>query len=135
MAAVSGCGTRHLTGIGLWWSLPSSMLGLAFALVSLAVPRHVPGGLWVAESDRGLAHWFLTRRGFGAVTLGRVVVSAVPVTLRLLLHEEHHARQYDTLGPFFLPVYLALQARHGYARNPLECDAEACAAARFGEET
>jgi hypothetical protein len=43
------------------------------------------------------------------------------------VHESHHARQYEILGPFFLPVYLWLHARHGYAANPLEVEAEACA--------
>jgi len=123
-----GCGTRHLTLLGGIWSAPDTLIGLGFALLSLAIP--VPReGLLVAQSNRGLAYWFLTRRGFGAITFGRVVVSAVPLTPRLLMHESHHARQYEQLGPFFLPVYLWLHARHGYAANPLEREAEACAVA------
>ena len=59
-------------------------------------------------------------RGFGAITFGRVVTSAIPITPQLLAHESHHARQYEVLGPWFLPVYLFLQARHGYAANRLE---------------
>lgn len=126
MAAATGCGRRHLTRIGLLWSLPTTALGLGFALLSAALPRP-RGGLLVAISGRGLAALFLTRRGFGAITFGRVVVSAVPLTPRLLVHESHHARQYEVLGPFFLPIYLWLHARHGYAGNPLEREAEACA--------
>lgn len=91
----------------------------------------------MARGQRGLAHLFLVRRGFGAITLGRVVISAVPVTPELLRHEGHHARQYDVMGPFFLPVYLWHQARGGYWRNPLEREAAGCAAvsreARPGE--
>ncbi len=121
-----GCGHRHLTTLGLFWGLPNTVLGLGFALLSLAVPRR-RAGLLVAESNRGLAYLFLTRRGFGAITFGRVVVSAIPVTPDLLMHESHHARQYEVLGPFYIPVYLVLQARHGYARNPLELEAAACA--------
>jgi len=121
-----GCGMRHLTRIGLAWSLPNTLLGLGFALLSGVVPRP-DNGLLVARSDGGLAHLFLTQRGFGAITLGRVVVSAIPLTPRLLMHESHHARQYEVLGVFFLPVYLWLHARHGYAANPLEVEAEACA--------
>jgi hypothetical protein len=56
-----------------------------------------------------------------------VVISAVHVTPRLLTHESHHARQYEVLGPFFLPIYLFLHARYGYWANPLEREAEACA--------
>jgi hypothetical protein len=95
--------------------------------LSLTLPRP-SDGLLVGVSNRGAAYAFLTRRGFGAITFGRVVVSAVPLTPRLLLHESHHARQYEVLGPFFLPIYVWLHARHGYTANPLECEAEACGA-------
>jgi hypothetical protein len=122
-----GCRTRHLTLLGALWSLPNTLIGLGFGLLSGAVPRPCQG-LLVAHSNQGLAYLLLTRRGFGAITFGRVIVSAVPITLRLLAHESHHARQYEVLGPFFLPIYLWLQARHGYANNPLEREAEACAA-------
>ena len=123
-----GCRTRHLTLLGAIWSLPNTLIGLGFALLSLVIPAP-RDGLLVAHSNRGLAYLFLTRRGFGAITFGRVVVSAIPLTPRLLMHESHHARQYEQLGPFFLPVYLWLHARHGYAQNPLEREAEACAVA------
>jgi hypothetical protein len=116
--------------LGLLWSLPHTLIGLGFALLSLSVPR-LRGGLLVAESNRGLAYLFLTRRGFGAITFGRVVISAVPVTPRLLMHESHHTRQYEVLGACFLPIYLFLHARRGYAANPLEREAEACAARAF----
>ncbi len=122
-----GCGTRHLTWLGALWSLPDSLIGLGFAMLSLALPRPRQG-LLVAESKRGLAHLFLTRRGFGAITFGRVVISAIDVTPHLLAHESHHSRQYEVLGPFYLPLYLWLHARHGYAANPLEQEAAACAA-------
>jgi hypothetical protein len=125
-----GCGTRHLTLLGGLWTLPNTLFGLLFAACSLAVPRP-RAGLLVAESKRGLAYLFLTRRGFGAITFGRVITSATPVSSRLLMHESHHARQYEVLGPFFIPMYLWLQARHGYQRNPLELEAEACASAAF----
>src|ERR1700694_1297128 len=102
-----GCRTRHLTFLGALWSLPNTLIGLGFALLSLGLP--VPrDGLLVAHSNRGLAYLFLTRRGFGAITFGRVVVSGIPLTPRLLMHESHHARQYEVLGPFFLPIYLLL---------------------------
>ncbi len=122
-----GCRTRHLTGLGAIWSLPDTLLGVGFALLSGALPRP-RDGLLVAHSSRGLAHLFLVRRGFGAITFGRVVVSAVPMTARLLAHEGHHSRQYEVLGPFFLPLYVWLHGRYGYAANPLEREAEACAA-------
>lgn len=122
-----GCRTRHLTWLGLVWTLPNTLIGLGFALLSLTIPRPTHG-LLVARSTRGLAYLFLTRRGFGAITLGRVLVSAIPISPRLLVHESHHARQYEVLGPFFLPIYLFLHARLGYWANPLEREAEACGA-------
>jgi hypothetical protein len=122
---VVGCGYRHLTALGALWGLPNTVIGLGFALLSGAVPRR-RDGLLVAESKRGLAYLFLTRRGFGAITFGRVVVSAIPITTDLVMHESHHARQYEVLGPFYLPIYLFLHARHGYAANPLELEAAAC---------
>ena len=123
-----GCGHRHTTALGTLWSLPNSLIGLGFALLSGALPRR-NGGLLVAESNRGLAYLFLTRRGFGAITFGRVVISAIPLTPHLLMHESHHSRQYEVLGPFYLPIYLWMHARHGYVHNPLEGEAEACARA------
>jgi hypothetical protein len=121
----TGCGRRHLTWLGALWTFPNTLLGLGFALLSLAVPRY-RDGLLVARSDRGIAHLFLTRRGFGAITFGRVVVSTGQISPRLLQHEGHHARQYEVLGPLFIPLYLWHQARHGYWGNPLEREAEAC---------
>ncbi len=123
---MAGCGHRHLTRLGAVWTLPNTALGLGFAVLSGAWPRR-RAGLLIAESDRGLAHTFLSRRGFGAITLGRVVVSAAPLTPRVLRHESHHARQYEVLGPYFLPFYLWQHARRGYWRNPLELEAERCA--------
>jgi hypothetical protein len=117
-----------LTWLGALWSLPDTLIGLAFAVCCAALPRPCHG-LLVAEANRGLAYLFLTRRGFAAITFGRVVISATPITPRLLVHESHHARQYEVLGPFFLPVYLFLHAARGYAANPLEQEAEACAEA------
>src|SRR5437868_2129948 len=90
----AGCGRRHLTWLGLAWSIPNTLIGLAFAAFSLALPR-CSHSLLVAHSNRGLAHWFLSRRGFTAITFGRVVVSAVEITPRLLAHKSHHARQYE----------------------------------------
>jgi hypothetical protein len=116
-----------LTWLGLLWSLPDTLIGLGFALLSGAVPKPRDGVL-VAKSNKGLAYLFLTRRGFGAITFGRVVISAIEVTPELLMHESHHSRQYEVLGPWYLPVYLWLHAQRGYANNPLEQEAASCAA-------
>src|SRR5213082_982119 len=93
----TGCRTRHFTTLGLLFSLPNSLIGIGFALLSLALPTPC-GGVLLARSNRGLAYLFLTRRGFGAITFGRVVVSAIALTEHLLVHESHHTRQYEVLG-------------------------------------
>ena len=79
-------------------------------------------------SDRGLAHWVLTRRGYAAITLGHVVVFTREPTDALWTHEIRHVKQYERLGLAFLPLYLRLYARHGYAAHPLERDAAGVAA-------
>lgn len=127
MTEAPGCGHRHLTWVGALWGAPNTLIGLLFALLSGALPRP-RGGLLVAEHvDRGLARLFLTRRGFGAITFGRVVVSVGEITPEQHMHEEHHARQYEVLGPLFIPIYLWHHARRGYLQNPLEREATTCA--------
>ena len=74
-------------------------------------------------SDRGLAHLVLTRRGYAAITLGHVLVFAREPTDALWTHEIRHVKQYERLGLAFLPLYLRLYAKHGYAAHPFERDA------------
>lgn len=74
-------------------------------------------------TDRGLAHFVLTRRHYAAITFGHVVVFAFEPTERLWRHELRHVRQYERFGLAFLPLYLRLYAKHGYAAHPLERDA------------
>jgi hypothetical protein len=57
------------------------------------------------------------------MTVGFVIVSAVPVTGRLSIHERHHIKQYCVLGPLFIPVYLGLAIPYGYKRHPMELSA------------
>jgi hypothetical protein len=74
-------------------------------------------------SDRGLAHLILTRRGFGAITFGHVIVSATAPSEAVWRHELRHVRQYDRLGLAFLPLYLWYRVKFGYFNHPLERDA------------
>ena len=74
-------------------------------------------------SDRGLAHLVLTRRRYAAITFGRMVVFAREPTDALWRHELRHVGQYERIGLAFLPLYLRLYAKHGYAAHPLERDA------------
>jgi hypothetical protein len=74
-------------------------------------------------SDRGLAHLVLTRRGYAAITFGHVLVFAREPSDTLWRHELRHVRQYERLGLAFLPLYLRMYAKHGYAAHPLEHEA------------
>mgnify|MGYP005848994185 CR=1 FL=1 len=105
--------------LGLVWGLPNTLLGLAFAGLSLTSVRYARGVL-VAESTRGLARVFLSRRGYSAITLGRVMITTVPLTPALWVHELTHLEQSERWGLLFLPAYLYWYFRAGYHDNPFE---------------
>jgi hypothetical protein len=75
-------------------------------------------------SDAGLAHRILTRRGYVAITFGHVIVFTREPTPQLWRHEMAHVDQYRRYGLAFLPLYLWLYARHGYAAHPFEREAD-----------
>lgn len=79
--------------------------------------------MFLYVSDRGLARRVLTRRGYSAITFGHVIVAAREPAPALLHHERRHVAQYRRLGLTFLPLYLRLLRRHGYAAHPLEREA------------
>lgn len=116
---------------------PTTQLGQVVA-AAWAAPMTVAGGLLV-RSGRGRAEWdpargcfvatevrgpsgrILTMMGFGANTLGQMVLAiGHRPSASLLDHEAAHVRQGERLGPFVLPLYAWLSARHGYRDNPLE---------------
>ncbi len=91
-------------------------------MLSGARPRF-RGGVYVYVSDRGISRLVLSRRGYAAITFGHVVVAGHDPSPALLRHERHHVDQYERFGLAFLPLYLLLYRRHGYARHPLELHA------------
>ncbi|HKY51693.1 MAG TPA: hypothetical protein VJP45_10595 [Candidatus Limnocylindria bacterium] len=97
-------------------------IGHLLGRLSFARPRF-RDGCFLYVSGRGLAHLILTRRGYVAITFGHVLVFAREPTEELWRHELRHVKQYERLGLAFLPVYLRMYARHGYAKHPLERDA------------
>lgn len=80
-------------------------------------------GCFLYVSDRGPARWVLARRGYAAITLGRVIVFTHEPTPALWRHELGHVAQYERYGLAFLPLYLWLLRRHGYAAHPFEREA------------
>jgi hypothetical protein len=95
------------------------MLGLALGLLTFQVPRLAHGLVLFDRRPRGLTA-LMRRAHRSAMTVGFVVLSAVPVEGTLLAHEAHHVRQYAAWGPFFIPVYLLLAIPFGYRRHPME---------------
>ena len=82
------------------------------------------GDCFLYVSDAGLAHHILTRRGYVAITFGHVIVFTREPTPKLWRHEMVHVDQYRRYGLAFLPLYLWLYARHGYAAHPFEREAD-----------
>jgi len=104
--------------LGFVWTLPNTLLGLALGALTFQRPR-IHGGTIVFDRPRGVTALLKPMRR-SAMTMGFVILAAVPVEGRLLLHERHHIRQYIAWGPLFVPVYLALGIPFGYRRHPME---------------
>ncbi|HEX6845007.1 MAG TPA: hypothetical protein VF235_07830 [Actinomycetota bacterium] len=113
--------------LGFVWTLPNTLLGLLAGLLTFQRPRVAHGLLLFDRTPRGLTR-LLVRSNRAAMTIGFVVVSAVPVEGLLLAHERHHVRQYCAWGPLFIPVYLLLAIGYGYRRHPMEVRAVRAAA-------
>ncbi|MFL5767745.1 MAG: hypothetical protein ACJ758_07870, partial [Actinomycetota bacterium] len=93
--------------LGFVWTLPNTLLGLVAGSLTFQWPRVMEGALVFDRGPRGLTSLM---RSFDrtAMTVGYVIVSSEPVEGTLLRHEQHHIRQYDRWGPFFIPAYLLL---------------------------
>jgi hypothetical protein len=105
--------------LGFVWSLPTTIVGLLAGSLTFQRPRLHGGALVFDRGPRGLT-WLLSRSDRSAVTVGFVIVSAVPVEGQLLAHERAHVRQAMLLGPLFIPAYLLLAIPFGYRRHPME---------------
>ncbi len=97
-------------------------IGHLIGILSGATPRFREG-CFLYVSDRGLARLVLSRRGYGAITFGHVVVVTREPSTALWRHELRHVHQYERLGLAFLPLYVLRYMRAGYAAHPLERDA------------
>ena len=103
----------------------TTALGILLAWLSGSGPWSWQRGRsgWLAVAPAGLAHWVLTRRGYVAITLGRLVVATRPLTPAERRHESAHLIQYRADGWAFLPRYLRHHRRAGYLNNPYEVSA------------
>lgn len=104
------------------WAGPMTLVGLALALLSGAVPHWDPSrNCFVTRGVRGPSSRALRAVGADANAVGQVVLArgmSPPTTL--LAHEAVHVRQAERLGPLLIVVYAWLGARYGYRDHPLE---------------
>ena len=114
------------------WASPNTLLGLLF--VPLAF--FTKGGMRVVDGVLELhskpivfflRHCLPMPGGVSALTLGHVVLGRSQELLSAYrVHERVHVRQYEILGPAFLPVYFAagvwamIRGRNAYWGNYLE---------------
>jgi hypothetical protein len=117
---------RPIELLGFAWTLPNTLLGLALGALTFQRPRLHGGAIVFDRGPRGITALLAGMRR-SAMTVGFVILSAVPVEGRLLVHERHHIRQYMAWGPLFLPVYFALGIPYGYRRHPMERAAQRAA--------
>jgi hypothetical protein len=110
---------RPLELLGFVWTLPNTLLGLTLGMLTFQVPRLHGGAIVFDRRPRGVTS-LLRLMHRTAMTVGFVILGAVPVEGRLLVHERHHVRQYMAWGPLFIPVYFVLGIPYGYRRHPME---------------
>ncbi len=124
----AGLGRYAGRAVRYLWSSPTTLVGLAASAASLSVPRPT-GSVLVSTASRGFARWFLSRRGYCAITLGHLVLLTRDAPPEVLLHELVHVRQAERWGPLFIPAYLVamltvrLRGGNPYWDNPFEAEA------------
>ena len=93
--------------IGYVWASPNTLIGLVLGLLSFQIPRLVRGVLVYDGPVRGFP-WMLRAFRRSGITFGHVVLWNRPLEGSLLVHELHHVRQYERLGPFYIPLYVLI---------------------------
>lgn len=114
------------------WAAPNTALGVAAGLLVLAAggrARWVDG---TVEVHGGRIGALAAGSGFGAITLGHVILGLDANQLQALrAHERVHVRQCERWGVLFLPAYLlaglwqAARGRGAHRDNPFERQARA----------
>ena len=101
------------------WASPNTVLGLLLGLLSFQRPRVMHGVVLFDRHVRGVV-WTLHLFRRAAITFGHVVLADRSVEGSLLVHELHHVRQYERLGPLYVPLYVAIWIFTGYRGHPFE---------------
>lgn len=122
------------------WAMPYTLLGLAFVFLARLTGGTVRAHSGVLEAYGGFLKWWLQKAvllegGAAAQTFGHVVIAQSEQWLESTrVHERVHVRQYERLGPLFIPAYLLaslwalLRRENAYHGNHMERTAVAEAA-------
>ena len=112
------------------WTAPTTLVGLTAGVLTLCTGGRVQRQCGTLEFHGGFSRWLARTRGFGAMTLGHVIIGRDPHCLDCCReHELAHVRQAERWGPAFIPAYLAASAwawwrgQHYYLDNWFEIDA------------
>ncbi|GAB5407213.1 MAG: hypothetical protein Aurels2KO_54440 [Aureliella sp.] len=125
---------------GLWkclliiWAGPNTFVALLIAVANCATGGRLRLRRGALESFGGVVAKGIRRFPTGpqtaGVTLGHMIFGQTARGLEAVTnHERVHVKQYERLGPFFLPTYFFLSARawwrgqDPYMDNPLEIEA------------
>jgi hypothetical protein len=123
--------SRRFVRIFLYaWAAPTSVVGLIAGLLTLCTGGAVQRRRGALEFHGGFSRWFADRIGFGAMTLGHVIIGRDRWCLEFCRdHEQAHVRQVERWGIAFIPAYLLAsllawwQGGHYYLDNWFERDA------------
>jgi hypothetical protein len=121
---------RVVRTLAYTWASPTTMVGLVAGALTLGTGGRAQRKCGTLEFHGGFSSWLARRIGFGAMTLGHVIIGRDEWTLEFCReHEQAHVRQVERWGPIFIPAYLAAsvwawsRGQHYYLDNWFECDA------------
>lgn len=122
--------SRIWRGVTYFWAAPYTLLGVAVGVIGLCFGGGVSVHRGCLEFHGGLSKAILSRLGVVGMTLGHTILGQNQLGLeRARDHEQVHVRQYEILGPLFVPAYLGcslwlwLRGRDPYRDNPFEVQA------------
>lgn len=136
MARLPGMVVRILRYV---WAAPTTLVGLAAGALTLATGGRGRARCGALEFYGGFATWFARVVGFGAMTLGHVILGRDAWSLDACRdHEQAHVRQVERWGFAFIPAYFIAsyiawrKGGHYYHDNWFERDARMASGQREG---
>jgi hypothetical protein len=112
------------------WAAPTTLVGVTAGALTLCTGGRVQRRCGALEFHGGFSRWFAAKVGFGAMTLGHVIIGRDEFALEYCReHEQAHVRQVERWGIAFIPAYLLASAwawalgQHYYLDNWFERDA------------